>query len=185
MVGTRLVHDCLHARFVSQLKSVQVILVFWSKRDVAIGRETKAHQIATTATSLGYAVGFTFIMVILLDGSWDALENIKPGSLDDLVVAIMCLIITTLFGTPMHVLSGYLIGLEVTRQTHFMKASDPLFTKSAHSILPNRQRRGEINPRHSRKLSTRYFTSLWACVLCCDLSALPRSTREATAVSAI
>ncbi|CAM9773553.1 unnamed protein product [Ascophyllum nodosum] len=99
----------------------KVILVFWSKRDVAIGRETKAHQIATTATSLGYAVGFTFIMVILLDGSWDALENIKPGSLDDLVVAIMCLIITTLFGTPMHVLSGYLIGLEVTRQTHFMK----------------------------------------------------------------
>lgn len=40
----------------------QVIFARWSKRDVAIGRETKAHQIAATATSVGYSVGFSFFM---------------------------------------------------------------------------------------------------------------------------
>ena len=40
----------------------QVVLARWSKRDVAIGRETKAHQIAATSTSVGYAVGFSFIV---------------------------------------------------------------------------------------------------------------------------
>ena len=100
-----------------------------------IGRETKAHQIAATATSLGYAVGFTFMIVMVEDINIDAGANIKPGSLDDLEVAAICLIIVTLFGTPMHLLSGYLIGLEVTRQTTFMKASDHTFFPARRTLL--------------------------------------------------
>lgn len=104
---------------------LQVTLAILSKRDVAAGRETKAHRIASTAISLGYAIGFTFMMVTILDSSFDSVERIKPGSLDDLEVALVCLIITTFFGTPMHVLSGYVVGLELTRQTPFIQASDP------------------------------------------------------------
>ena len=107
----------------------------WSKRDVAIGRETKAHQIAATATSLGYAVGFTFMFIMVEDLDIGTSANIKPGSLGELEVATICLIIVTLFGTPMHLLSGYLIGLEVTRQTTFMKASDHTSFPSRHMLL--------------------------------------------------
>ncbi|CAM9391616.1 unnamed protein product [Ectocarpus fasciculatus] len=102
---------------------VKVIFARWSKRDVAIGRETKAHQIAATATSIGYSVGFSFFMIIVLDLEVDLLLGIQPDSSADLIVALLALLITTMFGTPMHVLSGYLVGLEVTRQTHFMKVA--------------------------------------------------------------
>eukprot|EP00904_Undaria_pinnatifida_P009481 jgi/Undpi1/5663/HiC_scaffold_2.g00937.m1 len=112
---------------------VKVIFARWSKRDVAIGRETKANQIAATSTSVGYAVGFSFIVIILLDVMVDTLFGIKQDSFSDLIVALMALVITTIFGTPMHVLSGYLVGLEVTRQTHFMQAA--LYTFLIRSLF--------------------------------------------------
>ena len=59
----------------------------------------------------------------MLDVLVDSLFGIQQDSFSDLIVALIALIITTIFGTPMHVLSGYLVGLEVTRQTHFMQAS--------------------------------------------------------------
>lgn len=112
---------------------VKVVLARWSKRDVAIGRETKANQIAATSTSVGYAVGFSFMMIIFLDIAIDSLFGIKPDSFDDLIVALIALVVTTVFGTPMHVLSGYLVGLEVTRQTHFMQAA--LYTFLIRSLF--------------------------------------------------
>lgn len=62
--------------------------------------------------------------IMVLDLVLDNLLGIEPDSFSDLLVALCALFITTIFGTPMHVLSGYLVGLEVTRQTHFMKASE-------------------------------------------------------------
>lgn len=61
---------------------------------------------------------------MVLDLVLDNLLGIEPDSFSDLLVALSALFISTIFGTPMHVLSGYLVGLEVTRQTHFMKASE-------------------------------------------------------------
>lgn len=51
----------------------------------------------------------------------DDILGIKYDSWSDVLVGLFALAITTVFGTPLHVLSGYLVGLEVTRQTHFMK----------------------------------------------------------------
>lgn len=66
----------------------------------------------------------TAFRIVLLDVVLDNLLGIEPDTFSDLLVALSALFITTIFGTPMHVLSGYLVGLEVTRQTHFMKASE-------------------------------------------------------------
>lgn len=70
-----------------------------------------------------YIRGVGFDSIILLDVLVDNLLGIEQDSFSDLVVALGALLVTTVFGTPMHVLSGYLVGLEVTRQTHFMKVS--------------------------------------------------------------
>lgn len=59
--------------------------------------------------------------------------GIRPDSGSDMVVALLSLVVTTIYGTPMHVLSGYLVGLEVTRQTHFMKVA--LYTFMIRSLF--------------------------------------------------
>eukprot|EP00903_Cladosiphon_okamuranus_P005554 g5530.t1 len=111
----------------------KVFLARWSKRDVAIGRETKAHQIAATATSVGYSVGFSFLAIGALDRWVDRMLGIEMNSSLDWKVAMLVLLLTVVFGTPMHVLSGYLVGLEVTRQTHFMKVA--LYTFLIRSLF--------------------------------------------------
>lgn len=71
--------------------------------------------------------------IITLDIAVDILLDIEPDSFADAIVALLALIVTTVFGTPMHVLSGYLVGLEVTRQTHFMRAA--LYTFFIRSLF--------------------------------------------------
>ncbi len=68
-----------------------------------------------------------------LDLGVDMVMGIKPDSSSDMVVALGSLVVTTIYGTPMHVLSGYLVGLEVTRQTHFMKVA--LYTFLIRSLF--------------------------------------------------
>ena len=59
--------------------------------------------------------------------------GIEMNSSSDWIVAMRVLLLMILFGTPMHVLSGYLVGLEVTRQTHFMKVA--LYTFLIRSLF--------------------------------------------------
>lgn len=63
----------------------------------------------------------------------DMVLGIEMNSSSDWIVAMLVLLLTILFGTPMHVLSGYLVGLEVTRQTHFMKVA--LYTFLVRSLF--------------------------------------------------
>ncbi|CAM9898974.1 unnamed protein product, partial [Choristocarpus tenellus] len=46
----------------------KVMLARWSKRDLDMSRETKTHQIAATATSVGYALGATSFWVMIIIG---------------------------------------------------------------------------------------------------------------------
>lgn len=76
---------------------------------------------------------FFLSRIIVLDLEIDLLLGIQADSSADMIVALLALLITTMFGTPMHVLSGYLVGLEVTRQTHFMKVA--LYTFLIRSLF--------------------------------------------------
>lgn len=60
----------------------------------------------------------------MLDVVLDNVLDIKQDTWDDFLVGLFALVVTTTFGTPLHVLSGYLVGLEVTRQTPFMKVTN-------------------------------------------------------------
>lgn len=68
-----------------------------------------------------------------LDRWVDMVLGIEMNSSSDWIVAMLVLLLIIMFGTPMHVLSGYLVGLEVTRQTHFMKVA--LFTFLIRSLF--------------------------------------------------
>lgn len=59
----------------------------------------------------------------MLDLVLDNVLDIKQDTWDDFLVGLFALLVTTTFGTPLHVLSGYLVGLEVTRQTPFMQVT--------------------------------------------------------------
>ncbi|CAM9116644.1 unnamed protein product [Phaeothamnion confervicola] len=95
----------------------RALLARWIRRDVAMGRETKAHQLSYTATSVGYATAAALTSLIVLDHVLDALIHVKHDSAADLGVGFLALLCVIACGTPLHVLSGYLIGLETTAQT--------------------------------------------------------------------
>lgn len=76
----------------------------------------------------------------MLDLLVDNILDIKPMSFNDLVVGLFALLVTTIFGTPLHVLSGYLVGLEVTRQTPFMQVGGSVICGAYERASPPRSR---------------------------------------------
>ncbi|CAM9536466.1 unnamed protein product [Choristocarpus tenellus] len=72
--------------------------------------------------------------MIIIGFEVDVLDA-TPDGLEGLVLGILAVLIATFFGTPMHVLSGYLIGLEITRQTPFFQVALVPFVLRSLSIM--------------------------------------------------
>ncbi|CAM9241519.1 unnamed protein product [Discosporangium mesarthrocarpum] len=113
----------------------KVIITRWSKRGLDMSRESKIHQIAATSTSVGYALAATSMWMIVMYENIEEGLSVQREGLGDLVMGLVVLFMATAFGTPMHVLGGYLVGLEVTRQTHFLKAGLMPFVLRSFSVV--------------------------------------------------
>lgn len=122
--------ECLKAMFVRlQRKKL---------RQQGHNEVTRAHLIHSTGTSVGYALGqafgwtvITHIVLMSNDADYASSGGAQVGWM--LLVGIL----VTAFGTPLQLLSGYLIGLEVTRESwHWWSLSlgIPLALRSAYYI---------------------------------------------------
>lgn len=80
---------------------------------------TRVHLIHSTATSAGYALSQSMGWVTITH-LWLSLTNkAYAGDLGRQIGSMLLVgVLVTLFGTPLQLLSGYLIGLEVERATH-------------------------------------------------------------------
>mmetsp|Transcript_2961 Transcript_2961/g.4482 ORF Transcript_2961/g.4482 Transcript_2961/m.4482 type:complete len:298 (-) Transcript_2961:64-957(-) len=101
----------------------ELIKVYWAnKKKVEMKRETASHQIIYTSLSIGYAThnAFLLIFIFCFALNFNSSEiGIDEGQriFFDLVITVGVLI-TIL---PVHVLSGYLIGLNRTKGFDFMR----------------------------------------------------------------
>lgn len=102
-------------------------------------RETIAHQIAYTATSVGYAaasVALNFGMIGGLQALLAQQEDVDDEARRNLAFAAAAGVVKMAFSVPVQVLAGYMIGLNTTRRLPFKKVGlEPFLLRSALAVL--------------------------------------------------
>ncbi|CAM9531651.1 unnamed protein product [Chrysoparadoxa australica] len=101
----------------------KVCLACWTKGKLEMQTETKAHQLAYVATSAGYATAGTITWLVVLRKVLITYLGLDDSFLIDSLATIFINVIFFSLTVPLHVLSGYLIGLETTRKTPFHKVA--------------------------------------------------------------
>jgi len=77
--------------------------------------ETKAYLISSTATSLGFATAETWAFILYFHG-----RHVQVQTSDvDTTWFVAALVLIWFYNIPQHVLTGYLLGLEIQRKTPF------------------------------------------------------------------
>ena len=77
--------------------------------------ETKAYLISSTATSLGFATAETWAFILYFHG-----RHVQMQTSDvDTTWFVAALVLIWFYNIPQHVLTGYLLGLEIQRKTPF------------------------------------------------------------------
>eukprot|EP00611_Tribonema_gayanum_P006492 TRINITY_DN1577_c0_g1_i2.p1 TRINITY_DN1577_c0_g1~~TRINITY_DN1577_c0_g1_i2.p1 ORF type:complete len:342 (+),score=95.21 TRINITY_DN1577_c0_g1_i2:321-1346(+) len=123
----------------------RVLIARRLKSGLDISRETITHQIAYTATSVGYAAAsaaLNFVVLASLEGYLAGEHDIDPDlSPDgapalDFKVAAAAGLIRMAFSVPVQVLAGYMTGLNTTRRLPFKRVGLEAFAlRSALMML--------------------------------------------------
>lgn len=110
----------------------KVLVARRMKGKLDVNRETKTHQIAYTATSIGFATTACTTMLV-----WFAIQfEILAGSVGSSPPVLAMFAIAAIVGVSavLHILSGYWIGLNTTLKMKFVKVGlEPMIFRSAYT----------------------------------------------------
>ena len=113
--------------FVFSEEYLKALFVRLQRRRVRAGTETKAHLIHSTSVSVGYAVSQAMSWTIFADAVLASEGHYIEHPWFRFGALILIGIAVTVFGTPLQLLSGYLVGLEVTRGAYKCCGTASLF----------------------------------------------------------